>query len=119
MKTYKNIDEYIALAPEESREILEKLREMIFALVPRAEEAIRYGIPTLRMDGRNIVHFAGYQKHIGLYPGASGIRAFESELSVYQTSKGTVQFPYGKELPWTLIRKIVRLRVKEEQTKKI
>mgnify|MGYP005616480311 CR=1 FL=1 len=118
MKTYKNIDEYITSAPEETKGVLEKLRQTISDAVPQAEEAIRYGIPTLRMDGRNIVHFAGYQKHIGLYPGASGIRAFEKELSPYQTSKGAIQFPLGKALPWGLIRKIVRFRVKEEQTKK-
>ncbi len=118
MKTYKDIDEYIDTFPEETRKILERLRQTIHAVVPGAEEAIRYGIPTLRLGGRNVVHFAAYQKHIGLYPGASGIRVFEKELSAYRTSKGTIQFPLGKDLPWGLIRKIVRFRVKEEQTKK-
>jgi len=115
MKVYQNIDEYIDTFPEEGRRVLETLRQTIRAVVPKAEEAIRYGIPTFRLDGKNLVHFAVYQKHVGFYPGASGIQAFEKELSGYQTSKGTVQFPFGKELPWGLIRKIVRFRVQENE----
>ncbi len=115
---YKNIDEYIDNFPKEVQAILEQLRQTIQAVVPRAEEAIRYGIPTFRLDGKNLVHFAGYQKHIGLYPGVSGIRAFEKDLSKYQTSKGTVKFPLGKAIPLALVRKIVRFRVNEEMAKK-
>lgn len=119
MMVYKNIDEYIIdNFPKEVQAILEQLRQTIQAVVPRAEEAICYGIPTFRLNGKNLVHFAGYQKHIGLYPGASGIRAFEKDLSKYQTSKGTVKFPLGKAIPLALVRKIVRFRVNEEMAKK-
>ena len=112
MENYSNIDEYIAGFPETTRDILLKVRATIRNSVPEAEEAISYGIPTFKLKG-NLVHFAGYKNHIGFYPGAAGIETFKEKLSEYKLSKGTVQFPIDKPIPFNLISKIVDFRVKQ------
>ena len=112
MENYSNIDEYIACFPETTRVILQQLRATIRKSVPDAEEAISYGIPTLKLKG-NLVHFAAYKNHIGFYPGAAGIDSFTEELSEYKLSKGTVQFPINKPNPFDLNCEIVDFRVKQ------
>jgi len=109
----KTIDEYIAGFPVEVQSILEQLRTTILAAAPGAEEDIRYQMPTFRLKNKNVIHFAAYKKHIGFYPAPSGIEAFPQELSPYKTSKGAVQFPIDQPLPFELIDRIVRFRVKE------
>jgi len=117
MKQYKNIDEYIATFLKDVQAKLQKLRKVIKQAAPKAEEAIRYGIPTFRLNG-NLVHFAAYQKHIGFYPTSSAIIKFKKELAKYELAKGTVRFSIGKPLPLNLIKKIVKFRVKENSAKK-
>ena len=111
----QTIDAYIAQFPDAVQELLQQLRETIRAAAPRAEEAIRYGMPTFRLNG-NLVHFAAYAKHIGFYPTPSAITAFQKELAPYASSKGAVQFPLDRPLPLPLIRRIVRFRVREQQS---
>lgn len=111
-KKLQNIDQYIAQFPVEVQEKLAKLRAIIRATAPEAEEKISYQMPTFTFHG-NLVHFAGYKKHIGFYPTPSGINKFKKELSSYQSSKGAVQFPLDQPLPYDLISKIVAFRVKE------
>lgn len=106
------IDEYIAGFPEEVQEILEKIRTTIRKAAPNAEETINYGIPTFTLKG-NLVHFAGFKKHIGFYPTPTGIERFRKELSVYEGAKGSVQFPLDQPIPYGLISKIVKFRIKE------
>ena len=106
------IDAYIANSPKEIQEILEKVRATIRKAAPKAEETINYGMPTFTLEG-NLVHFAGFKNHIGFYPTPSGIENFKKELSVYKGAKGSVQFPLDKPIPYTLISKIVKFRVKE------
>jgi len=113
MDTYADIDTYIAQFPEETRIILEKIRAAIHEAAPGAEEAIRYGIPTFRLNGSNLVHFAAFNDHTGFFPTPSGIEKFAKDLSPYKTSKGTVQFPLGKPVPYDLIAEIVRFRAGE------
>lgn len=108
----QNIDEYIACFPPEIQEKLETIRATIRKAAPKAEEAISYMIPTFKLHG-NLVHFAAFKNHLGFYPGAGGIAAFQDELAGYETSKGTVQFPLDKRLPLTLIREIVKFRVQQ------
>lgn len=108
--TTLNIDQYIAGFPESTQALLEQVRACIKKAAPKAEETIGYGIPTFKLNG-NLVHFAGYKQHIGFYPGADGIAAFEKELAGYKTSKGAVQFPIDKRMPLSLITKIVKYRV--------
>ena len=108
----KNIDEYIAGFPHDVQEILEKIRMTIRKAAPDAEETIKYQIPTFTLKG-NLVHFAAYKKHIGFYPTSTGIEKFKNELSVYEGAKGSVKFPLDKPIPFALISKIVKFRVKE------
>jgi uncharacterized protein YdhG (YjbR/CyaY superfamily) len=111
-KAPRNIDEYIAGFPPEAQEILEKIRLTIRKAAPRAEEAISYMMPTFKLNG-NLVHFAAYKNHIGFYPAPGGIDAFSQELAAYKGGKGSIRFPLDKPIPYTLISKIVKFRVKE------
>lgn len=113
---YTNIDEYIALFPEEVQKKLRELRTTIRSCAPDATEKISYQMPTFYLHG-NLIHFAAFKNHIGLYPTPNGIQAFNNELSIYESGKGSVQFPLDKPLPLDLVRKIVKFRV-EENTKK-
>jgi len=113
----KTIDEYIAGFPKDVQEILEKIRVTIRKAAPDAEETISYAIPTFTLKGKYLIYFAGYKKHIGVYPVPAGGAELNEELSVYQTGKGTLQFPLDKPIPYDLISKIVKLRVKENLAK--
>jgi len=107
----QNIDEYIAGFPPDVQDILQKVRATIRSAAPDAEEAIRYQMPTFRLEG-NLVHFAAFKNHIGLYPTPSGTQRFRAELSPYETGKGSIRFPLDKPIPYDLIAKIVKFRVK-------
>lgn len=108
------VDEYIKGFPEEVQERMTEIRNIILELAPQATERICMRMPTYDLNGKWLVHFAGYEKHIGFYPQPQGITAFKEELSSYKTSKGAVQFPMGKPLPLDLIREIVSFRVDEQ-----
>ena len=112
----KDIDSYIADFPKEVKAILEKVRATIQKAAPDAEETISYGIPTFTLHS-NLVHFAGYNHHIGFYPGSSPIEVFKKELQGYKLSKGTVQFPLDKPIPYGLITKITKFRVLQNKEK--
>lgn len=112
-----NIDEYIAAVPEEVRPRLELIRATIRDEAPDATEAIAYGLATFRLQG-NLVHFGAFKKHIGFYPGASGIAHFEERLTGYVHAKGSVQLPLDAPLPLDLIREITAFRVAESRGKK-
>jgi uncharacterized protein YdhG (YjbR/CyaY superfamily) len=112
--TARTIDEYLAEFPPETRAVLEEVRALIRAEAPEATETISYAIPTFDLGGRHLVHFAGYEKHIGFYPGARGIAEFKEELTGFKSAKGSVQFPLGQPLPADLIRRIVAFRVEED-----
>lgn len=115
--TATSIDEYIAGFPPETQTVLEELRALVKACAPAATETISYAIPTFDLNGRHLVHFAGYEKHVGFYPVPSGIEAFREELRPYKQGKGSVQFPLGQPLPTELIRRIVEFRVAENTGK--
>ena len=112
----KNIDEYIAGFPKDVQKILEEIRLTISKAAPDAKEAIKYQIPTFTLNG-NLVHFAAYKNHIGFYPAPKGIEKFKKELSLYEGGKGTVRFPLDKPIPFDLISKIVKFRVKQNAEK--
>jgi uncharacterized protein YdhG (YjbR/CyaY superfamily) len=107
-----NIDEYIAGFPEDIQEILQKIRLTIQKAAPQAEETISYQMPTFTLQG-NLVHFAAFKQHIGFYPTPTGTEKFQKELSVYKGAKGSVRFPLDQPIPYGLISKIVKFRVKE------
>ena len=108
---FKSIDEFIAACPPESQEYLWTIRKLIRALVPDAKEKISYQIACFELNGRNLIHFAGWEKHVSLYPIPAGSEAFERQIAKYVDGKGTVKFPLGKPLPMNLIQKIVKYRV--------
>ena len=114
--TPKDIDQYIARFPADVQEILEKVRLTIREAAPEAEEKISYQMPTFTLEG-NLVHFAGYKKHIGFYPTPSGIDKFKKEISAYKWAKGSVQFPLNQPIPYELISRIVTFRVEENLDK--
>jgi uncharacterized protein YdhG (YjbR/CyaY superfamily) len=112
----ETIDEYISLHPPKVQELLEKIRMVIKKAAPDAIEAIKYQIPTFVLNG-NLVHFGAYKNHIGFYPAPSGITVFKQELSVYESGKGSIQFPLDKEIPFDMIGRIVQFRVQENLEK--
>jgi len=112
----KNIDEYIAVFPPDVQEILEKIRLTIRKAAPGAEETIKYQMPTFTLHG-NLVYFAAFKTHIGFYPIPTGIEKFKKELAPYKQGKGSVQFPLDQPIPYGLISKIVKFRVKENAAK--
>ncbi len=112
----QTIDEYIAGFPPDVQEILQKVRATIKKAAPGAEETIKYRMPTFMLKG-NLVYFAAFKDHIGFYPVPSGIEAFKKELAVYKQGRGSIQFPLDKPIPYGLITKIVKFRVKENLKK--
>lgn len=103
-----NIDDYMAPFEGVTRERLETVRQAIREEVPEGQEVLSYAIPTFDLNGRHVIHFAGFKNHIGLYPTPHGVTTFEQELSVYPQGKGSVQFPHDQPLPLELIRRIAR-----------
>ncbi|MGL2967534.1 iron chaperone [Flavobacterium sp. XGLA_31] len=115
--TFNNIDHYIASQPETVQPLLESIRKTIKETAPQAEETISYQMPAFRFHGA-LVYFAAYKNHIGFYPTASGIKAFQNEIALYKNSKGAVQFALDKPIPHDLIAKMVRFKIAENNTKK-
>lgn len=111
--TAADIDDYIAAFPPEVQERLADIRALIHESAPDATEAISYAIPTFDLNGKHLVHFAGFAKHIGFYPIPTGMEEFRDEFAAYKTGKGSVQFPYDQPLPTDLIRRVVEFRVGE------
>jgi len=111
-----NIDEYIGTFPNDVQEILEKIRATIQKAAPDAKEKISYSMPAFEQNGI-VVYFAAFKNHIGLYALPSGHETFREELSKYKSGKGSVQFPLDQPMPFDLIAKIVKFRVKENLEK--
>jgi uncharacterized protein YdhG (YjbR/CyaY superfamily) len=108
----ETIDEYISGFPPDVQEKLTRIRSIIHDAAPQAEETIKYQIPTFVLNG-NLVHFAAFKSHIGLYPTPSGIEKFKDELKDVEISKGTIRFPLDRPIPYDLISEIVSFRVQE------
>ena len=109
----KTIDEFISQYPPEVQTILQKIRALIQKSAPGAEEAMAYGIPTFKLNSKNLVHFSAFKEHIGFYPTPAGIEKFRKELSAYEGAKGSVKFPLTKPVPYALIGRITQFRVNE------
>jgi len=112
----QNIDDYIAGFPKDVQAKLQKIRTTIKKAAPQAEEAIKYQMPTFTLNG-NLVHFAAYKNHIGFYPAPSGIEAFKKDLARYESGKGTLKFPLDEPIPFGLITKVVKYRVRKNLEK--
>jgi len=117
MKEVIDAESYILGFPEPVQSLLFELRNCIKKTAPQAEEVISYQMPAYKYQGM-LIYFAGYANHIGFYPGASGVAHFFPELTQYKTSKGTIQFPIDKPLPFDLITRIVEFRLQDKINKK-
>ena len=111
----KQVRIYLEKFPQATQEKLLRLRSLILEEAPDAQESFAYGMPAYRTNGKPLVYFAGYAKHVGFYATASGHRAFANELSAYHQGKGSVQFPLNEPLPEKLIARIVRFRLAENE----
>lgn len=109
------IDKYIKQFPIETQKRLNTIRNSIIELAPQANERICMRMPTYDLNGKWLVHFAGFEKHIGFYPQPDGIIAFKEKLKDYKTSKGTIQFPLNKPLPIDLIREIICYKINNQE----
>jgi uncharacterized protein YdhG (YjbR/CyaY superfamily) len=98
-----NVDQYIASFPEDVREVLTRIRATILAAVPACGEKISYGMPMVTVDGRNLVSFAAWKKHIGVYPIPEGDAAFRAEIAPFRDAKATARFPLDEPIPYDLI----------------
>lgn len=114
--TDKDIDEYIAQFSTDVQEILQKIRTIARNAAPKAEEIISYRMPALRVNGI-LIYFAAFKKHIGMYPPISGDAAIEKAIAPYAGPKGNLQFPLNQPIPYKLIERIVKLRVKQDAAK--
>lgn len=111
----KSIDAYLATVPADKRPALERLRRIIRAAVPGAEETVSYGLAAFRLDRRVLVLLGATANHCAFYPGSgTAVRAFGPTLRGFSTSKGTIRFQPDRPLPAALVRRIVRFRLAEQ-----
>lgn len=115
-KRHTDIDSYIATFPPPVQKILQKVRQAIRRAAPQAEEKISYQMPAFKQHGI-LIYFAAWKEHIGLYPPISGDAELKKELAPYAGPKGNLQFPFDKPIPYALITRIVKLRVKQDSAK--
>ena len=108
----RNVDEYIGAFPPDVQSILQKIRLTIKAAAPQAEEKISYKMPAFALDG-NLIYFAAFKKHIGVYPPVRGDEPLSKELSRYRGEKGNLKFPLDEPIPYALITRVVKFRIKE------
>jgi uncharacterized protein YdhG (YjbR/CyaY superfamily) len=112
-RQFATIDDYISSFPEDVQTILQKVRRAIRNAAPAAGETISYQMPTITLDGRDLVYFGAWKHHVGLYPIPTADEAFERELAPYRASKSTVRFPLRDPIPYDLIERLAAFRVKE------
>ena len=113
---FKTVDQYLSAFPSSTKVLLKKIRETVKEVAPQAEELISYNMPGFRWNGM-LVWYAAYKQHIGFYPTPSAIKTFAQELSQFKTSKGAIQFPIDKPIPASLVKKIVKFRMKQNLDK--
>lgn len=107
------VDEYISGFPVDTQRLLEQLRLEIHASAPGATEIMSYGIPTLDLNSKHLVHFGGFSKHVGFYPTPTGMEEFSEQITHYKSGKGSLKFELGEPLPSDLVRQIIAFRVSE------
>src|SRR6476469_7529200 len=118
MKSVTTVEEYLNLFPKEQRDALEKLRQVIKAAAPKAEEVISYGMPGYKQNGV-LVYFGGFKNHCSFFPASYAvIKQFAEDLKDYKISNGTDQLPLDKAINTTLVKKMEMARIKENELKK-
>ena len=114
---FASIDEYIAACPEETHERLQAIRAEVKKIASEAKEKISYEIAAFELNGKNLIAFAGWKKHVSLYPIPAGDEAFEEEVSKYASGKGTLKFPLDEPMPMKLINQVIKLHVADNLKK--
>jgi uncharacterized protein YdhG (YjbR/CyaY superfamily) len=114
---FATVDEYIGSFPQDVQFALEEVRRTIHSAVPGAGETISYQIPTITVNGRYLVYFAGWKHHVSLYPLPEVDEAFAEELTPYRSGKGTVKFPLGEPIPHHIIERLVTLLGQQRMAK--
>ncbi len=117
MEKHTTVDEYINTFQDPKKSLLSEMRQKIKNWVPDSEEVISYRMPAYKLNGV-LVYFGAFKDHIGFFPTGLGVERFKDELSDYKISKGTIQFPLNKPIPYDLVEKIVRFRVQQNLEKK-
>jgi uncharacterized protein YdhG (YjbR/CyaY superfamily) len=107
-----DIDDYISGFPDEVQKILEKIRRTIGKAAPRAKEKISYKMPAFTLDG-DLIYFAAFKKHVGIFPPVRGDAKLNKELSRYRGEKGNLKFPLNEPIPYELIGRLMKFRLKE------
>jgi uncharacterized protein YdhG (YjbR/CyaY superfamily) len=110
---FAEVDKYINSFPEETQTILKKIRKMIADIIPQADQVISYGVPTFKINGKYVIYFAGYKNHISLYPASDELVENVKDAEKYRVSKGTLKFKLSEPIPYDLIEKVVKFKVKE------
>jgi uncharacterized protein YdhG (YjbR/CyaY superfamily) len=113
MAKFETVDAYIASFPPDVRHTLEAVRAAIRAAASGTDESISYDIPTYKLDGERVVYFAGWKRHVSLYPIPAGDAALDSELTPYKAARGTLQFPLDKPMPLELIGRVATRRLEQ------
>ena len=115
-ESFETVDAYISSFPDDVQQVLEDVRQALHAGAPGAAERISYQIPTLTLDGRSLVHFAGWKRHVSLYPGPEGDADLDRALAPYRSGRGTLRFPLSDPMPLDLIGRIARCLVDQRPT---
>lgn len=113
MEKFDSVDYYINSFSGTKKEILLEFRKLIKRLAPTSIESISYGMPGYKINGKPLVYFAGFKKHIGFFPTAKDLGYLEKDVKKYRTGKGTLQFKDGEKIPWELVKKIVDKRIED------
>lgn len=114
---FQSIDEYIAACPEQAQSYLKKIRKIVKAAAPKAKEKISYQIACFELNGKNLIHFAGWKSHVSMYPTPAGSEAFNKAIAKHEGGKGTTKFMLDEPLPVKLIQQIVKFRVADNLKK--
>lgn len=114
-KRVTTVDAYLQSFPDDTRAILEKMRQAIRRAAPEAIETMSYGIPTFDRNGKHLVFLAGWKRHISLYPVPAGDSAFQQDIAPYKKAKGTLQFPLDRPIPYDLVERTVTFLRKESR----
>ena len=107
----ESVDSYIAGFPPDVQKVLEKIRKIIRKAAPKAEQSISYQIPAYKLNGNVLIYFAGFPRHVSVYPAPREAKEFKKELAAYKGGKGTVQFPLDKKIDYDLISRIVKFKL--------
>jgi len=114
MNKYNTIDEYISSFPENTKNILENIKHTYKKIAPECDEYFGYGVPAIKINNKNIIYFAAFKNHIGIYPSPSTIIFFKNKLKEYKTAEGTIQFPINNDFPYNLLEEIIKHNIKKQ-----